>query len=73
MMVESADTDPEDDMDIDGLGGSMMIESSKGKKKSYEVEYSDLGPEELERRMKADTVKVADICQLSVRSFHMLL
>ncbi|KZV72813.1 hypothetical protein PENSPDRAFT_628182 [Peniophora sp. CONT] len=70
---ESADTDPEDEMDIDGLGGSMMIESSKGKKKSYEVDYSDLGPEELERLMKADLVKVADICQISNDAAALLL
>ena len=53
-------------MDIDGMGGSMMIESSKGKKKSYEVDYSDLGPEELERLMRSDIAKVVDICQISV-------
>ncbi|VDC05968.1 unnamed protein product [Peniophora sp. CBMAI 1063] len=69
----TADTDPEDDMDLDGLGGSMLIESSKGKKKSYEVDYTDLGPEELERLMQADIAKVADICQVSNDAAALLL
>ena len=62
-------------MELDGMGGSMMIESSKGKKKSNEVEYSDLTQDALEGMMSTDISKLTELFGFSVShiSFRLIL
>ncbi|KZV75089.1 hypothetical protein PENSPDRAFT_647368 [Peniophora sp. CONT] len=61
-----SDTDPEV-MELD------RPEKGKGKEKSYQVDYSDVPQEEIERLIEADISNVADIAQISHDAAALLL
>ncbi|VDC04085.1 unnamed protein product [Peniophora sp. CBMAI 1063] len=61
-----SDTEPEV-MELD------RVDNGKGKEKSYEIDYSDVPQEDIERLMEADIANVADIAQISHDAAALLL